>query len=763
MFVVKLQILKKYIVRKIIITLLLSAVILFVTSQNSTEKANNLYNHVNSMIGSGGHGHVFVGASVPFGAVQIGPNNIYKGWDWCSGYHYSDSIIIGFSQTHLNGTGCADMGDILMMPYTGKIRIKRGEQNDISGAYASYFKHENEKVNPALYSVLLDNGVKVELTATAHTGFHKYKFPTDKEAHVMIDLLEGTGDKADSTYLCLVDAYTIKGYRFSRGWSPRHKVFFVAKTNYPIAKLSLFDSDKLLSGKEAHGKIKGVLSFDKTPNEILIKVGISSVSTTNAAANMQAEIPTWDFAQVVRNGKALWEKELSRITIETNNATQKQIFYTSLYHTAIAPTLYSDVNGDFRGHNDKVYNNVTHTNYSTLSLWDTYRTLNPLFTIIQPNKVSDIVNSMLSIYDQQGYLPIWPLAGAETHCMPGYSSIEVITDAYLKGFTGFDVERAYNACIKTATHSQFQGISEIMEKGFAPADKMYQSVSKAMEYAVADWGIAQMAKRMGKQADYENFSKRADYFKNYFDKNIGFIRPKMKDGSWRTPYDPIKAIHTVSDFTEGNGWQYTFFAPQHPEGLIELFGGDKAFTQKLDQFFVTNGDLGKDASPDISGLIGQYAHGNEPSHHIAYLYAFAGEQWKTAEKVRFIMNDFYTNKKDGIIGNEDCGQMSAWYILSSLGLYQVNPMNGLFVFGSPLFDKATIKLHENKSFTIDTENNSNENIYIQKVEMNGKPYSKSYVLYKDIMQGGTLKFYMGAKPNYGFGSKAEDRPVSAVL
>jgi predicted alpha-1,2-mannosidase len=739
--------------KKLLIMLLCSVITVHHFSQNKL-------NHVNSMIGSGGHGHVFVGASVPFGQVQVGPNNIHKGWDWCSGYHYSDSIIIGFSHTHLNGTGCADMGDILIMPYTGKIRIKRGEQNDISGAYASYFKHENEKVGPALYSVLLDNGVKVELTATAHAGFHKYIFPADKEAHVIIDLLEGIGDKADSTYMRLVDANTIEGYRFSRGWSPRHKVFFVAKTNCPISKLSLFDSEKAIKGNVAFGKIKGVLSFAKTPKELLIKVGISSVSTENAVANLKAEIPTWDFNGVVAQSKALWENELSHITIETKSDVQKEIFYTSLYHTAIAPTRYSDVNGDFRGHNDKVYQNVKHVNYSTLSLWDTYRTLNPLFTIIQPEKVADLINSKLSIFDQQGYLPIWPLAGAETHCMPGYSSIEVITDAYLKGFTGFDVERAYNACIKTATHPKFQGIPEIMEKGFAPADKMFQSVSKAMEYAVADWGIAQMAKKMGKQADFENFSRRADYFKNYFDKNIGFIRAKMNDGSWRTPYDPIKANHTVSDFTEGNGWQYTFFAPQNPEGLIELFGGDKSFTQKLDQFFVTTGDLGEHASPDISGLIGQYAHGNEPSHHIAYLYAFAGEQWKTAEKVRFILNDFYTNKPDGIIGNEDCGQMSAWYILSSMGFYQVNPMNGLFVFGSPIFEKVTIKLPLNKSFIIVSENNSKENIYIQKVELNGKPYSKSYILYNDIMQGSSLKFYMGAKPNYDFGTKVEDRPLS---
>lgn len=741
-----------------------AAIIFFLSVIFSTSAGNfNFYNHVDAYIGAGGHGHVFVGASVPFGAVQVGPNNIHKGWDWCSGYHFSDSIIIGFSQTHLNGTGCADMGDILMMPYTGKIRIRRGNQDDIRDAYASYFKHKNEKVQPALYSVLLDNGVKVDLTATARTGFHKYQFPAGKDAHVIIDLIEGNGDRADSTFICLVDDFTIKGFRFSRGWSPLHKVYFVAKTNYPIAKLSLFDNDRLIRNKEAYGKIKGVLSFSKAPKQLLIKVAVSSVSTANAEANLKAENPLWNFEAVVEKAKSLWESELSGIDIESKNEKYKTIFYTALYHTAVAPTLYCDVNGEYRGHDNKIYRDTKHLNYSTLSLWDTYRALNPLFTIIQPDMVADLINSKLSIFDQQGYLPIWPLAGAETHCMPGYSSVQVITDAYLKGFTGFDAERAYNACIKTATHPKFEGIPEIMEKGFAPADKMYQSVSKAMEYAVADWGIAQMAKRMGKQTGYETFSKRADYFKNYFDKNTGFIRAKMNDGSWRTPYDPIKASHTVSDFTEGNGWQYTFFAPQNPEELIGLFGGDKAFTQKLDEFFVTQGDLGKDASPDISGLIGQYAHGNEPSHHIAYLYAYAGEQWKTAEKVRFIMKNFYTDQIDGIIGNEDCGQMSAWYILSSLGFYQVNPMNGLFVFGSPLFDKATIKLPENKIFTVISENNSAENIYILKVELNGKPYSKSYILYKDIMNGGTLKFYMGPKPNYEFGTNKENRPFSMVF
>lgn len=741
-------------------TLVILLSIVLVTFANAKSTPTALYQHVNSYIGSGGHGHVFVGASVPFGAVQVGPNNIYKGWDWCSGYHYSDSIIIGFSQTHLNGTGVADQGDILMMPYTGDIRINRGQQHDISGAYASYFKRTNETVHPAYYSVLLDNGVKVELTATAHAAFHKYTFPANEKARVMIDLVEGNGDKADSTYMRLLDEYTIEGYRFSKGWSPRQKVFFVAKTNFPVSVLNLFNKDKLVNGKAADGLIKGVLSFDKNPGVLEIKVGLSSVSICNAAANLATDQPTLDFDGVVANAKKLWEKELSRITIETSCKIKKEIFYTALYHTAISPTLYSDINGEYRGHDDKIYRNVKHTNYSTFSLWDTYRALHPLFTIIQPEKTADFVNSMLSIYDQQGYLPIWPLNGGETHCMPGYSSIQVITDTYLKDFGGFDAERAFKACVSSATNPVYPGIREVVEKGYIPADKMYQSVSKAMEYAVADWGIAQMAKKMGKQSEYETFSRRADYFQQYFDETIRFIRPKMSDGSWRTPFDPFKSIHAKGDFTEGNAWQYAFFAPQNPERLIKLYGGDKPFVTKLDEFFAAEGDMGEHASMDITGLIGQYAHGNEPSHHVAYLYAFAGAQWKTAEKVRYIMKEFYTNQPDGIIGNEDCGQMSAWYVLSSLGLYQVNPMNGVYVFGSPLFDKATIQLPANITFSVIAENNTDENIYIQRVELNGKPYSKSYILYEDIMKGGELKFYMEAQPNFNFGASEADRPVS---
>jgi len=751
------------IMRRNVLTTALAVVMMLISGGSQAGEKNNPFGQVNSYIGSGGHGHVFVGASVPFGAVQIGPNNPEKGWDWCSGYHYSDSIVVGFSQTHLNGTGCIDQGDILMMPYTGDIRIQSGDQNGISGCYGSFFKHSNESVNPSWYSVLLDNGVKVELTATAHVGFHKYSFPKAQTGRVIFDLVKGNGDTADSTYICLVDKYTIKGYRFSRGWSPRQKVFFVAKSNYPIGSLTIFKNDAAVSGKEAYGLVKGVVSFDKTPAEVLFKVGISSVSTENALANIHQEIPGWNFAGVVKQAEKLWSNEFSKINIETKDAVQKEVFYTALYHCFIAPTRYSDANGDFRGHNDKVYTKVPYTNYSTLSLWDTYRAIHPLFTIVQTDKVGDMVNSMLGIFDQQGRLPIWPLAGGETDCMPGYSSVPVIADAYLKGIKGFDAERAFNACKVSATNPGQKGVSDLMKKEYIPCDKLSEATSVAMEYAVDDWGLAQMAKKMNKSADYTYFANRADYFKNYFDASIGFIRPKMDDGSWRTPYDPIRSIHSVGDFTEGNGWQYTFFAPQNPEGLIELMGGDQNFVDKLDQFFTVEGDMGEGASNDITGLIGQYAHGNEPSHHGAYLYAFAGQQWKTAEKVRQIMNQFYTNQPDGLIGNEDCGQMSAWYILSTMGFYQVNPASGLFVFGSPLFDKTTISVSGKKTFQVEAVNNSASNIYIQKAELNGKPYTKSYILYKDIMAGGNLKFFMGNQPNKSFGSAKADRPVSAVL
>ena len=728
-------------------------------AQRDYSKSEGLLRYVDPYIGSGYHGHVFVGTSVPYGMVQLGPNNIHKGWDWCSGYHYSDSILIGFSHTHLSGTGCTDLGDILIMPLN-EIRTPRGNQDDIRDGYASRYSHNNEIARPEYYSLLLDRyDIKAELTATDRVGFHRYTYPDGKPASILIDLREGNGSNAYDSYIRKIDDYTVEGYRYVRGWSPSRKVYFVLKSDKKIEQFTAYDDNTPKSWNQLKvASVKSVLTFGYE-KEVKVKVAISSVSCSNALMNLQAELSHWDFDKTVKMSADRWNKQLARMSVETDNEPAKRIFYTAHYHTMIAPTLYCDVNGEYRGMNDMIYTDPKKANYTTLSLWDTYRALHPLMTIVQPEMVDKVVNSMLSIYHQQDKLPIWPLMSGETNCMPGYSSVPVIADAYLKGFTGFDAEEALQAMKATATYEKQKGIPHVLEKEYIPADKVHEATSIAMEYAVDDWGIAAMAHKMGKYEDAATYARRAHYYKNYFDSSIHFIRPKLEDGSWRTPYDPARSIHTVGDFCEGNGWQYTFFAPQDPYGLIGLFGGDKPFTAKLDNFFTNNDSMGEGASSDITGLIGQYAHGNEPSHHVAYLYAYAGEQWKTAEKVRFIMDEFYTDKPDGIIGNEDCGQMSAWYLLSSMGLYQVNPSDGIFVFGSPCFKKVEMKVRGGKTFTVEAPDNNKENIYIQKVYLNGKPYNKSYITYDDIINGSTLKFVMGKKPNKNFGKAPANRPV----
>ena len=728
-------------------------------AQRDYSKSEGLLQYVDPYIGSGYHGHVFVGTSVPYGMVQLGPSNIHKGWDWCSGYHYSDSILIGFSHTHLSGTGCTDLGDILIMPLN-EIRTPRGNQDDIRDGYASRYSHDNEIARPEYYSLLLDRyNIRAELTATDRVGFHRYTFPEGKPASILIDLREGNGSNAYDSYIRKIDDYTVEGYRYVRGWSPSRKVYFVLKSDKKIEQFTAYDDNTPKPWDQLKvASVKSVLTFGNV-KQVKIKVAISSVSCANAAMNLQEELSHWDFDKTVKMSAGRWNKELARMTVETDDEASKRTFYTAHYHTMIAPTLYCDVNGEYRGMNDMIYTDPKKVNYTTLSLWDTYRALHPLMTIIQPEMVDNVVNSMLSIYRQQDKLPIWPLMSGETNQMPGYSSVPVIADAYLKGFTGFDAEEALQAMKATATYEKQKGVPYVIEKGYIPADKIHEATSIAMEYAVDDWGIAAMARKMGKTGDAATYAKRAHYYKNYFDSSIHFIRPKLEDGSWRTPYDPARSIHTVGDFCEGNGWQYTFFAPQDPYGLIELFGGDKPFVAKLDNFFTNNDSMGEGASSDITGLIGQYAHGNEPSHHVAYLYAYAGEQWKTAEKVRFIMDEFYTDRPDGIIGNEDCGQMSAWYLLSSMGLYQVNPSDGVFVFGSPCFKKVEMKVRGGKTFTVEAPNNNKENIYIQKVYLNGKPYNKSYIIYDDIINGSTLKFVMGKKPNKNFGKAPANRPV----
>ena len=732
-----------------------------VSSACSGQAGNDYVSKVDPYIGSGGHGHVFVGANIPHGAIQAGPQNIHKGWDWCSGYHYSDSVIIGFAHTHLSGTGCTDLGDVQIMPFTGEMRTARGEQNDITGSCSSYYSHENESVAPGYYSLLMDNGIREEMTATERTAIHRISYPAGTtEARLLVNLQEGNGDRSVDTYIKQIDEYTFEGYRISEGWT-KHYIYFTMKTDTPAKAFNVFDGDTPAEGTSISCPgAKGVITFGKT-DKVMLKIALSSVDCDNALANMQEEIPGWDFGKVREEATSKWNGILNVIQAESSDERVMRTFYTALYHTAVAPYTYCDVNGEFRGHDQKVWKGDWH-NYSVFSLWDTYRALHPLYTIIGQDVLPDMINSMLSIYEQQDKLPIWPLIGGETNTMPGYSAVPVIADAILKDINGFDVEKAYSYMKASTVYPQQNGVPYVMERGYIPTDKVAQATSIAMEYAVGDWGVGQVAKKLGKTDDYKEYLKRGRYYEQYFDKSINFVRPRMDDGSWLTPYDPFQSVHEVGHFCEGNGWQYTFFVPQYPEGLIELMGGDKAFTDKLDEFFRAEGDMGEKASMDITGLIGMYAHGNEPSHHVAYMYAYAGQQWKTAKIVRQILDDFYTDQPDGVIGNEDCGQMSAWYILSAMGFYQVSPSGGVFVFGSPMLDKATISLPDGKTFTVNALNNPESNPYIQSVRLNGKPYTKAYITYDDIMAGGTLEFTMGPEPDKEFGAAEQDRPKTSI-
>ena len=719
--------------------------------------AQRLTQYVDPMIGSGGHGHVFVGASVPFGAVQLGPDNFYKGWDWCSGYNYQDSVIRGFAHTHLSGTGIGDLSDILIMPFTGAVKTDKGQEKVPGSGYASLFSHKDEKAKPGYYAVRLKNNVSVELTSAERTGFHRYRFPEGEQAHVIIDLKEGINDKSDDTFIEQVDDYTIIGHRSSSGWAKSQLIYFAIKSSIPLTQFSVYNDNVLLHGRSARNTaVKGLITFDKAPKLLQLKVGISPVSSANALANITAEIPHWNFEKVVKDADAKWNRELSKVTIETSNVADKRIFYTSMFHTMINPSLFNDHDNDYRGTDRKVYENAPFTNYSVFSTWDTYRAAHPLYVLTQPERVDDMVNSMLAIHDQQGSLPVWHLMGYETGTMVGISSQQIIAEAYLKGVKGFDANRAFNA-MKSTAMADLRGQQFLREFKPIPSDaRVGRPVSQALELGVGDGSIALMARSLGKHAEYEYFKKRGENYKLYFDSHTGFLRGKMSDGSWNPNFDPLKSTRPYgSDFAEGNSWQYLWLAPQDVKGLMQLLGGETKFAERLDTFFTIplTGDL-----VDLTGGIGQYAHGNEPSHHITYLYTYAGQQWKTAEKVRYIMKNFYRDQPDGIIGNEDCGAMSAWYVFSAMGFYPVFPASANYVIGSPVVDKATINLQGGKKFTVVVSNNKPENIYVQSVELNGKPYQHSYIRHEDIMKGGKLRFVMGSKPNYEFGKAVANRP-----
>ena len=708
--------------------------------------------YVDPYIGTGGHGHTFLGVTAPFGAVQIGPNNINKGWDWCSGYHYSDSIVIGFSHLHLNGTGCSDTGDILFMPYTGKARTQPGTQQDPLSGYASYYSKDNERALPGYYEVLLKtHRTKVELTASDRVAFHRYTFPKDVEKHVMINLKDANGDDSPTdTYLEQINDTVIRGYRYSTGWSKKQQIYFSAVFSQPV-HLTLYHDSVQVAGNRLQGlDVKGNVAVAPVVEELGVKVGISPVSMENAMDNIGQEIKDWNFENIVAETTGKWNAELSKLQVETTDTVAKRIFYTALYHAFMQPIMFNDCSGEYRGTDKNIYGDPGFTNYTVFSLWDTYRAAHPLYTLVQPERVPDFINSMLAIYEQQGRLPVWHLYGSDTNEMIGIQSVPVIADAILKDVKGFNYERAYQA-MKASMMSDYKGLSYVTDLEYIPADKENESVAKGLEYAIADWGVAQVARKLGKTEDYEYFSKRALAYQNYWDKDTHFFRGKNRDGSWVTPFNPVHSTHRNDAYCEGNGWQYTWLVPHDVEGLISLFGSKEAFVSKLDSLFLVNEDLGDAASPDISGLIGQYAHGNEPGHHTVYLYSFVGQQWKTAEKVDYILSHMYSDLPDGLQGNEDCGQMSSWYVFSALGFYPVNPSDGMYVFGRPIFDKVVLKLPENKVFEIRANNNSAENKYIQSIELNGQPYNKLYISHADIMAGGTLVFTMGNRPNEQFG------------
>ncbi len=734
---------------------------IFLCSCNNQE-SNPLTDYVNPMIGTSGHGHTFPGATVPFGMVQLSPDTHNEGWDWCSGYHYSDSSIMGFSHTHLSGTGRGELLDILLMPTTGEVKFNPGTRENPDSGYRSRFSHKNEIAKAGYYSVLLDDyQIQAELTATKRAGFHRYTFSKDEPGNLVIDLNHSV--KTDSILdgrIEIINDTLIVGSHRSKGWGEdgekyyvQHEVFFAIRLSQPLRKASfLVDGDTIENSKNVQGKIvKANLVFDiQKQNPLLIKVGISAVDIKGAINNVDTEIPNWDFEKVKLQASNEWNSLLSTFQVNDKNVANKETFYTALYHACLAPYTASDVDNRYMGFDGKIHLAKNYTQVTGISLWDTFRAANPLYTIISPSKVTDIINSMLAQYDEYGLLPIWPLCNSETNCMIGYHSIPVIVDAYLKGIGGFDTEKAFEAMKTSAMQNDFY-ISYLKEYNYIPRDLAPDfSVAKTLEYAFDDYCIAIMAKKMGKTEDYEYFSKRAKAYENLFDATVGFMRGKDSKGIFRTDFDPYNAVNATSDFIEGNSWQYTWFVPQNIQFLVNGMGGKKGFVNKLDSLFSVNSELDENTPKDVSGLIGQYAQGNEPSHHVAYLFNYGGVPWKTQEKVHQIMTMFYSNKPDGLCGNEDMGQMSAWYIFSALGFYPVNPADGNYVFGTPLFKEVSVNLPNKKVFKITAKDLSDQNIYIQKVLLNGKENDKGYITHQELVNGGMLEFQMGSKPGKVF-------------
>lgn len=700
------------------------------------------YNHltVDPLIGSGGHGHVFVGANVPHGMISVGPNNISEGWDWCSGYHDSEHTIAGFAQTHLSGTGVTDLGEIVLMPYIGQPSFVKGTAG--SDGFAVAFDKNDEIVRPGYYEVtLMNDTLSVMLTASERVAYHRYQKSSaaaDKDLGLILDLKSSARSLLfrqglQEAEFRQLDQNTVVGYRKSDEWARDHMVYYAARFSQPIVSVS------------GENPVYAI-SFG---NEEIVeaRVSVSYDSVEGALANLKTEREQ-SFEDALATAEEKWIKELSKIEFKGLDAKIDTIFYTSLYHTAFAPQLFSDA-----GQPDE---------YTIFSTWDTYRAAHPLYNIID-ERAGDYVNSLIRISEESGRLPVWHLAGYETDCMVGVHSVPIIVDAALKGVEGVDAERAFTQVRKFAQQQVPDGGLEFIDPiGYLPADKVNWSVSRALEYCIDDDAVARLAQAIGDTETADYYFDRSKNYRHYFDPVTGYMRGKLSDGTFREPYDPSFSLHEEADYVEGNGWQYTWLVPHDPHGLISLFGGEEPFLRQLDALFLADETLNEGASADITGMIGQYAHGNEPSHHTLYLYAYAGQQYKTAEKVREVCREFYTTEPDGLIGNEDCGQMSAWYVFTTLGFYPVHPTAGVYVFGSPLCHEAVIHTVDGTDFKIVARNNSDENIYIQSVTLNGKPYDRSWISHEDLMKGGELVFEMGAEPS-DFGSSTRSRPFAEMI
>lgn len=696
---------------------------------------------------------------MPFGMVQLSPDTRLTGWDGCSGYHYSDNIVYGFSHTHLSGTGISDYGDILFMPTAGEVYFNALSRTQTNKGYASRFDHRNETAKPGYYSVKLDDeNILVELTTTRRAGFHRYTYPATNAANVILDLAHR--DKVIDAGLRITGPTTLVGWRRSDAWAKDQLVFFAAEFSQPFTAFGVAVDDKEGPGlKEAAGKnIKAYFQFDASSGApVLLKVGISPTSIEGALRNLAAEIKRWDFEAVRQAATQAWETELRKIEVSGGTEAQLRNFYTALYHTMTAPNLFMDVDGGYRGRDFKNHRANGFENYTVFSLWDTFRAAHPLYTIIDQKRTLDFIKTFLAQYDQGGRLPVWELAANETDTMIGYHAVSVIADAAVKGIDGFDLEKAFAAMKQSAEAKRF-GLDAYQDHGYIGMEEERESVSKTLEYAYDDWCIAEVARLLGRKHDYQRYLQRAQFYKNVFDKESGYMRPRS-NGGWLSPFDPREVNFS---FTEANSWQYSFFVPQDVTGLISMMGGRERFVEKLDGLFTADSRTTGREQADITGLIGQYAHGNEPSHHMAYLYNYAGTPWKTQYRVRQILASLYKPEPDGLSGNEDCGQMSAWYVLSAAGFYSVTPGSPVYAIGSPLFPEIRFNLENGKRFVITAGSVSDSNLYIQSARLNNRPYNKSYLTHKDIMSGGELVFEMGPRPSTSWGIAAADVPVSAI-